>query len=98
MVDHTKSGILKHEADNAYRRLQQGFEALRPAFSHNCTVKSMYHRHFRDVKEDAASRSMVSCPLLEKKDRIYMCWRGDRVVPDGHDDRHAMKIALKEDL
>jgi len=35
MVDDTKSGILKHEADNAHRRLQQGVEALRPAFSCN---------------------------------------------------------------
>jgi hypothetical protein len=32
MVDHTKSGILKDKPDEAYRRLQQGFEALRPAF------------------------------------------------------------------
>jgi hypothetical protein len=38
MVDDTKSGILKHEADEAYRRLQQGFEALRPAFSCNRKV------------------------------------------------------------
>ncbi len=26
------------------------FRALRPAFSHDCAVKSMYHRHFQDVK------------------------------------------------
>jgi hypothetical protein len=32
MVEDKKSGFLKHEADNAYRRLQQGFEALRPPF------------------------------------------------------------------
>ncbi len=38
MVDDTKSELLKHEADNAYRRLQQGFEALRPAFSCNRKV------------------------------------------------------------
>ncbi|MCK7512958.1 MAG: hypothetical protein MZV70_59010 [Desulfobacterales bacterium] len=41
MVDDTKSGILKHEADEAYRRLQQGFEALRPAFLCNYKVNSM---------------------------------------------------------
>ncbi len=36
MVDDTKSGILKHKAnEGAYRRLQQGFEALRPAFLYN---------------------------------------------------------------
>ena len=40
MVDDTKSGILKHEADEAYRRLQQGFEALRPAFLYNYRVMS----------------------------------------------------------
>ncbi len=40
MVDDTKSGILKHEADEAYRRLQRGFEALRPAFSCNRKVTS----------------------------------------------------------
>ena len=38
MVDDTKCGILKHEDDNAYRRLQQGFEALRPAFLFNDRV------------------------------------------------------------
>jgi len=38
MVDDTKSGILKHEADEAYRRLQQGFKALRPAFLYNYRV------------------------------------------------------------
>ncbi len=38
MVDYTKSGILKHEPGNAHRRLQQGFEALRPAFSRNGKV------------------------------------------------------------
>ncbi|HWR90673.1 MAG TPA: hypothetical protein VN260_10450 [Dissulfurispiraceae bacterium] len=32
MVDDTKSEILKHEDDEVYRRLQQGFEAFRPAF------------------------------------------------------------------
>ena len=36
MVDHTKSVILKNKPDEAYRRLQQGFEALRPAFLYNC--------------------------------------------------------------
>jgi hypothetical protein len=40
MVDDTKSGFLKREADNAHRRLQQGFEALRPAFSCNKKVKA----------------------------------------------------------
>jgi ADP-heptose:LPS heptosyltransferase len=38
MVDHTKSGILKNKPDDAHRRLQQGLEALRPAFSCNCVV------------------------------------------------------------
>jgi len=33
MVDDTKNGILKNEPDNDHRRLQQGFAALRPAFS-----------------------------------------------------------------
>ena len=32
MIDDTKSGILNDEPDEAHRRLQQGFEALRPAF------------------------------------------------------------------
>jgi hypothetical protein len=35
MVDDTKSEILKHEDDEVYRRLQQGFEAFRPAFQCN---------------------------------------------------------------
>ena len=39
MVDDTKDEFLKHEADNTYRRLQQGFEALRPAFACNWKVK-----------------------------------------------------------
>jgi hypothetical protein len=38
MVDDTKSGILKHEADEAHRRLQQGFEVLRRAFPCNRKV------------------------------------------------------------
>jgi hypothetical protein len=32
MVDDAKSGFLKNEADNDHRLLQQGFEALCPAF------------------------------------------------------------------
>jgi hypothetical protein len=38
MVNHTDSGILKDKPDEAHRRLQQGFEALRPAFSCNRKV------------------------------------------------------------
>ncbi|MCK7467515.1 MAG: hypothetical protein MZU91_04890 [Desulfosudis oleivorans] len=34
-VDDTESRFLKHEDDNAYRRLHQGFEALQPAFMCN---------------------------------------------------------------
>jgi len=37
-VDDTNGGFLKHEAHNAYRRLRQGFEALRPAYSCNDRV------------------------------------------------------------
>jgi len=42
MVDDTKSGILKDKPDEAHRRLQQGFEALRPAFLCKCKVKTSY--------------------------------------------------------
>ncbi len=42
-VDDTNNRILKHEADDAHRRLHQGFEALRPAFSGNCNVKMSHH-------------------------------------------------------
>jgi hypothetical protein len=38
MVDYTESGILKDEPNNAHRRLQQGFEVLRPAFLCNDKV------------------------------------------------------------
>jgi hypothetical protein len=33
MVDDTKDGFLEDEPDDEHRRLQQSFEALRPAFS-----------------------------------------------------------------
>ena len=41
MVDHTKSGILKDKPGEAYRRLQQGFEAFRHAFLCNCKVNRL---------------------------------------------------------
>jgi hypothetical protein len=37
-TDDTASGILKDKPDEAYRRLQQGFEAFRPAFRCNYKV------------------------------------------------------------
>lgn len=38
MADDTKNGILKNEPNNDHRRLQQVFEAFRPAFSCNDKV------------------------------------------------------------
>ncbi len=45
IVDDTKSGILKHKPDEAYRRLQQGFEAFRPAFLYNYKVYYRFIGH-----------------------------------------------------
>jgi hypothetical protein len=44
MIDDTENGILKDEPNNDHRRLQQGFEALRPAFSRNDKVCTMLAR------------------------------------------------------
>jgi hypothetical protein len=66
MVDDTKSGILNDEPDEAHRRLQQGFEALRAAFSCNRKVESVHEVtvicHSRNPARDAA----VSGIFLER--------------------------------
>jgi hypothetical protein len=43
MVDDTKNRILTDEPNNAHRRLHQGYEAFRPAFSCNDKV-TMLHK------------------------------------------------------
>ena len=67
MVDDTMSEILKHKPDEEYRRLQQGFEAFRPAFLCNYKVnrrESTIETGSRTCRGESASYSQTQgCPL-----------------------------------